>query len=148
MSTDTQYRDLLVKFVPRPIRSDRDYRRALADLEKLMIPHPGAAQSLLIEVFSTLIEQYESREYPTPQSSPSEMLAHLLEAKGVRNSELAKKTGIPATTLSNVLKGRRGISKANGVRLANYFGVSPIVFLVEPKHQCASRSRGRLAKRQ
>lgn len=129
MTTVAQYRQLLVEYAPQPIRSQKDYQKALAQLEKLMVPHPSAAQSLLIEVLSTLIEKYESREFPTPEASPSEMLAQLLKSKGVTSAEVAKKTGIPTATISNVLANRRGISKQNAVRLGGYFGLSPIVFL-------------------
>lgn len=129
MSTATEYRRLLLKYVPEPIRSEKDYRRALTQLEKLMVPHPDAAHSSLIEVFSTLIENYESREFPTPQVAPAELLAHLLESKNVKPADVAKGTGIPAATLSNVLAHRRGISKENAVKLGGYFGLSPVLFL-------------------
>ena len=132
MSTATEYRSLLAKFVPQPIRSVKDHKRALAQLEELMVPHPGAARSLLIEVLSTLIEKYEYRESPTPRVPSSAMLAHLLEVNSLKCAELAKKTGISSATLSNVLARRRGISKRNDLTLAMFFGVSPIVFL-EPE---------------
>ena len=56
----------------RPSRFARRKRmsRRLAQLEKLMVPRPNAARSLLIEVLATLIEKYESREYPTPEVAP------------------------------------------------------------------------------
>jgi HTH-type transcriptional regulator / antitoxin HigA len=133
MSTASEYRNLLSKFLPQPIRSEQDYKRALTQLERLMVPKPGAARSLLIEVFSTLIEKYECREYPTPCVPPSTMLAQLLEANNLKCADLAKQTGIPAATLSNVLANRRGISKKNANTLGKYFRVSPIVFLVEPE---------------
>jgi HTH-type transcriptional regulator/antitoxin HigA len=133
MSTATEYRSLLAKFVPQPIRSEQDYNRALAQLEKLMVPHPGAARSLLIEVLSTLIEKYECREYPIPALPPATMLAQLLEANHLKCAELAKQTGIPPATLSNVLANRRGISKKNAILLGKHFRVSPIVFLVDPE---------------
>lgn len=133
MSVATEYRDLLLEYVPQPIRSEQAYRRALSQLEKLMVPKPGVARGRLIEVLSTLIEDYESRTSPAPHVPPSQMLAHLVEARGVRCAEVAKKTGIPPATLSSVLAKRRGISKANASKLAKYFGVSPIVFLVEPE---------------
>ena len=129
MTVASEYRDLLLRYAPQPIRSDREYRRALAQLEKLMVPHPNAARSRLIEVLSALIENYESREIPTPQVSPAEMLAHLLDARGVKCADVAKKTGIAPATLSSVLAHRRGISKASARKLAGYFDVSPIVFL-------------------
>src|SRR5204862_3648208 len=127
--TVTGYRRLLTKYAPQPIRSHEAYERALAQLESLMVPRPNAARSLLIEMLATLIEKYESREYPTPEVPPADMLARLLKTKGVKPADVAKNTGIPTATLSNVLAHRRGISKQNAFKLGEYFGLSPIVFL-------------------
>lgn len=129
VSTATEYRQLLTEYAPQPIRSQKAYEQALAQLEKLMVPRPSAARSLLIEVLATLIEKFESCEYPTPEVAPAEMLAKLLKTKGVKAADVAKTTGIPTATLSNVLAHRRGISKQNAFKLGEYFGLSPIVFL-------------------
>ncbi len=129
MSTVTEYRDLLVEYLPRPIRSERDYRHALRQLEQLMVPRPGAARSQLIEVISTLVEQYESRTLPTPSISPGAMLAHLLEVRQMTRAELARQTGISPATISSALTGNRGISKSNAILLGRQFNVSPAVFL-------------------
>jgi HTH-type transcriptional regulator/antitoxin HigA len=140
MSTVTGYRQLLTKYAPQPIRSQKAYEQALAQLEMLMVPRPNAARSLLIEVLATLIEKYESREHPTPEVTPAQMLATLLRTKGVKPADVAKTTGIPTATLSNVLARRRGISKQNAFKLGEYFGVSPIVFLGgEPREKAAVR---------
>ena len=143
MSTASEYRNLLVKYPPQPIRSDRDYRRALAQLEKLMVPHAGAARSRLIEVLATLVENYESRDDSRPRVSPAQMLDHLLNARGVKCAAVAKATGIGPPTLSSVLAGRRGLSKASILKLAGYFRVSPAVFLdgassASKKRSCAA----------
>ena len=129
MSTATEYRDLLIEFAPHPIRSDADYRRAMAQLEQLMEPHPSAARSQLIEVLATLIERYEARDYPAPAHHPADTLKNLLKTRGVSAAGLAKATGIPPSTISNILAHRRGISKANAVALGAYFGVSASMFL-------------------
>ena len=140
MSTVPGYRQLLSKYAPQPIRSQESYEYALAQLEKLMVPRPNAARSLLIEVLATLIEKYESREYPTPEVAPADMLAKLLKTKGVKPADVARKTGIPTATLSNVLARRRGISKQNAIKLGEYFGLSPIVFLDrQPPKKAAAR---------
>jgi HTH-type transcriptional regulator / antitoxin HigA len=140
VSTATEYRRLLTKYAPQPIRSQQAYEQALSTLEKLMVPRPTAARSLLIEVLSTLIEKYESREYPTPEVAPAEMLAKLLATKGVKAADVAKTTGIPTATLSNVLANRRGISKQSAFKLGEYFGLSPIVFLGgQPEKKAAVR---------
>ena len=36
-ATLTQYQSLLVEFVPRPIRSEREYKKALRQIERLLI---------------------------------------------------------------------------------------------------------------
>lgn len=134
MSTTDEYRKLLAEYLPQPIRTQQEYKRALRQLEKLMVPNPGRAQSLLIEVFATLIEQYETREFPTPSVAPAEMLAQLIESRGETCAAIARSSGVSPATLSSALSGQRGISKSNAVRLARYFGLSPSVFLpaVEP----------------
>lgn len=129
MSSATEYRDLLIEFAPHPIRSDTDYRRALAQLEHLMEPRPSAARSQLIEVLATLVERYESRDFPTPGQNPAELLRNLLKTRGITPAELARATGIPPSTISNVLARRRGISKATALAFGAYFNSSPAVFL-------------------
>lgn len=141
MSTVVGYRQLLAKYAPQPIRSQQSYEQALAQLEELMVPRPNAARSLLIEVLATLIEKYESREYPTPEVAPAEMLEKLLSTKGVKAVDVAKATGIPTATLSNVLAGRRGISKQNAFKLGEYFGLSPIAFLGRPPQKKRAAAR-------
>ena len=138
VSTATEYRQLLTKYAPQPIRSQEAYEQALATLEDLMVPRPNAARSLLIEMLATLIEKYESREFPTPHAPPAEMLARLLATKGVKPADVAKTTGISTATISNVLARRRGISKQNAFKLGEYFGLSPLVFLDGPSRQKAA----------
>lgn len=130
MATLTAYRSLLLDYLPRPIRSRAAYGRALRQVEELMSrPHLGRAQSEMVELLSTLVEQYESAEHPTPDAEPVEILRHLIEARGVTRAALAREAGIPRSVLTNVLAGRRAISKANAARLAKYFGVSVSVFI-------------------
>jgi HTH-type transcriptional regulator/antitoxin HigA len=125
----TAYQTLLVEYQPRPIRTERDHQRALRQVEKLMRGRSDCETSQLIELLGTLIEQYESQDDPTPRNSPRDMLAHFLENRGLTRSELARKTGIPPSVITNVLVGRRQISKSTALRLAEFFGVSVSHFI-------------------
>lgn len=127
----TEYQSLLVNVTPRPIRSDREYRRALRQLDKLMKPRPNRAESQMIELLATLVEQYESTQHPTPECAPREMLAHYLENRGMTAAELSRQTGIPRSAIANILAGRRSISKQNAVKLADCFRV-PVGLFIEP----------------
>ena len=92
-------------------------------------PQLSHAESELLDVLVALVEQYGSIQYPTPSNPPDRMLAHLIESKGVSQAELAAATGIPRPTISAVLAGRRAISRENISKLAEFFGVSPKVFV-------------------
>ena len=130
ITTASAYDNLLLDVRPRPIRSRAAYHRALRHVERLMSkPHLAAAESEMVELLSLLIEQYEAVEHPTPECSPAEMLEHLLEARTITKARLARDTGIPRSVITNVLAGRRAISKAVAVKLAGYFGVSLSVFI-------------------
>jgi antitoxin component HigA of HigAB toxin-antitoxin module len=63
MGVLAEYRKLLLEYTPQPIYSDRAYRRALNQLERLMKPRPNRASSMLIEMLSVLVQDYESRHH-------------------------------------------------------------------------------------
>ena len=79
-------------------------------------------------MLADLVERYESNEYPLQPVADSEMLGHLMEAKGVGQTEVAKSTGIVNSTISEVLSGKRKLNRQQIGKLASYFHVSPGVF--------------------
>ncbi|KKL12259.1 hypothetical protein LCGC14_2537600, partial [marine sediment metagenome] len=114
MTTATAYQGLLQKYAPRLIRNERDHKRMLRDIGELMThPKLSAAENELLNLLIHLVTQHEEPIDPMPDVPPDRMLAHLIEAKGVSQSEVAKAIGIPRSTISDVLTGRRQISKAN-----------------------------------
>ena len=88
-----------------------------------------AAEGKLLDLLAKLVNDYEETIYPTPEVSPARMLAHLMEARGVSQAELAHQTGIARSTISELLKGKRRLSVANAFRIAEYFRVEPTLFL-------------------
>lgn len=89
------YADLLVRYVPRVIRDDREHRRALRKIDELMaVKRPSKGQQGILDLLVETVERYEEQTMPTPEVSSSELLAHLLEARDVRQAELARATSI------------------------------------------------------
>jgi antitoxin component HigA of HigAB toxin-antitoxin module len=121
----TTYEDLLQEILPRPITSERAYRRALGQIEHLLRkPKKTRAEDDMIELLATLVEQFEIRQgYTDPVLSPRDRLAGLLEARHMTQTELSQATDVPRTAINEVLGGKRAISKTNAVRLAKFFGV-------------------------
>ena len=64
---------------------------------------------------------------PTP---PGEILRHeFLEPLGLSQKELAKALGITRVRLSEIIRGRRGISPDSAFRLSRFFNTTPDFWL-------------------
>jgi HTH-type transcriptional regulator/antitoxin HigA len=124
------YADLLVRYAPRVIRDEREHRRALTKIDELMaIARPSKAQQGILDLLVETVERYEEQTLPTPELSPSELLAHLIDVREVTQAEHARATSICRSSVSDMLAGRRQISKTNAVKLADYFGVDAALFI-------------------
>jgi HTH-type transcriptional regulator / antitoxin HigA len=127
----TSYAELLRKTQPEIIRDDRSHKRALKLIAALMNrPKLTAAEGKLLDLLSRLVDDYEETIYPTPEVSPSDMLEHLMDARGASQAEVARGAGVPRSTVSEVLKGKRAVSVENAFRLGEFFHVDPTLFLV------------------
>ena len=124
------YAELLGQFEPRPIRSKAVLEKTFKLIDKLMSkPELSRAESEMLELLSMLVEQYESRDNPTPQVSAADMLEHLIESRGITNATLAFETSVPRSIVTDILAGRRRISLGNVRKFADYFRVAPSVFI-------------------
>lgn len=125
------YGKLLGKTLPRAIHSEEENERYLRVVEHLMSlgERMTAEQRELLDLLVILIEQFEAQRYAskTPASA-GEVIRELMEARGMKFAELAALIGSKGVA-SEVLSGKRGLSKTNIKRLAKFFGVSAEVFL-------------------
>ncbi|MDZ3837356.1 MAG: HigA family addiction module antitoxin [Rhodospirillales bacterium] len=55
---------------------------------------------------------------------PGEHLAEELQEIGISARELARELNVPATRITEILRGRRGVSGDTALRLGRYFQVS------------------------
>ncbi len=84
-----------------------------------------------------MLDQVADKHHPiaTDDLTDAEMLKHLLEAKDVTQVEVARATGIAESRISEVLSGKRRLTRRQIEKLAVYFHVMPAVFLAEGNHQ-------------
>ena len=125
-----QYRKLLDVTLPVAIRTEEEYQRLLGAAATLM-EKPKEEMSeeevRLLELLSVLIDEFENRAHPLPKGKPHKMLAYILEEKNMKPSDLW--TVLPRSRVSEILSGKRGISKAQAKRLAELLCVPVEVFL-------------------
>ena len=123
------YMKLVRRFPLRPVRSEEQRDRAASVLNALLDRHDlDEAEQDYLDVLGGLVERFESETYPVETVSDAEMLAHLIEARGVTQAEVARATGIAVSTVSEVLSGKRELNRSHIGKFAAYFRVSPSVF--------------------
>jgi HTH-type transcriptional regulator/antitoxin HigA len=137
MSTQTtpaidrkQYGRLLSRELPRPIRNDRELEKTIARLDELderdEILTPEERE--MAELYTALIEAYEDQHYPVPRATPEKFLEALMEQRGMVQSDIAHLVGGSGHT-SEILSGKRAISKSQAKKLAVLFKVSADSFI-------------------
>lgn len=60
---------------------------------------------------------------------PGEHLADELEALGISANALAKELGVPTNRLTQIIRGKRGISGDTALRLGQWFGTGPDIWM-------------------
>lgn len=125
-----RYRRLLSQTMPVIIETEKENARMLAIVEKLMKKGEdlSAEEEKLLKLLARLIEDFEQRYYQPPEAEPLEVLHHLMDARGIKPSQLWEVFGSKGIA-SEVLNGKRGISKTHARALANYFHVPADLFV-------------------
>lgn len=123
------YGKLLAEYQPQVINSEDEYERMLADAERLIgNKNRSQEETALLQILVRLIEEYESKNYPMGKSSPHIVLQHLMEARGIQDSELVEIFG-SKEVVSEIVDGKLAISKTQTQALGQFFHVSPELFI-------------------
>ncbi|GFE71781.1 type II toxin-antitoxin system HigA family antitoxin [Chroococcus sp. FPU101] len=123
------YGQLLVKFQPKVIENEKEYDNARHILLELMkqkdrIPEETA----LLKLIATLIKEFDAKQDKPEQATPHEVLLHLMEENQVKQIDLVGKIGSKGV-VSEIVHGKRSISKSQAKALGEFFHVSPAVFI-------------------
>ena len=123
------YLALIHRFPLRAIRNDRELDDAIALVKELLSrPKLDAGETDYLDVLGDLVEAYEESAHPIEPASDAAMLESLLADRGQTQLQVAAATGIANSTLSNVLHGKRHLTRDHIRRLATHFKVDPGVF--------------------
>ncbi len=125
-----KYRRLLSETLPLTIHTEAEHARLLKAVGEIMDKPDEeitAEEGRLLEMLGMLIEEYENRRYPFPPAAPHKMLNDLLAERGMKPSDLWEI--LPKSRVSEILSGKRSISKAQAKRLAEFFRMPADLFL-------------------
>lgn len=127
-----RYGRLLAKAAPCVIATKEGHERALATVESLMENgegHMTPEADALLDLLTNLIRDYEATVYPPrAKSKPHEMLAFLMEQRNLKPSDLWPVIG-SKSRVSEILAGKRSVSKEQAKKLAKFFHVRADLFI-------------------
>ncbi len=125
------YGSLCRKFLPRPIHDAVEYLNTaeVADAMALWQDEFTPDQSDYFEMLCSLLEAYDSENVEWPEVSGVDLLKHLMTEHEMKSVDLSHVLGASRNVGSMILSGKRGLSKANIRKVADYFKVSPELFL-------------------
>ena len=125
----SEYVHLLSTAHPTVPHTDEENERLLMLVEQLdQQAEVSPEQKELLELLLALIQEYERAHAPKRRARPDDILRELMRANDLKPKDMYSIFGSKGTT-SEVLHGKRGVSKSAAKKLAERFGVSTDLFL-------------------
>lgn len=133
------FSELCAHFPLAPVQTDIQMRQANLFIDRLVdyLAGPGNAPGSAAEaeevakylsVLSDLVGAYEAKRFSFEKSQPKDVLAYLLEANQLKQSDLEKEIG-SQSVVSEILSGKRSLTVSHIKRLSERFKVSPSLFI-------------------
>ena len=124
-----RYGGLLAKAAPTVIENERENRRLLKILKELMKKSDlTPEEKALAKLLGHLIQEFEQKFYKPQKPTPREALIELMAMNHLKQSDLLSVFGSSGIA-SEVINGKREISKAHAKALAKFFNTSTDLFL-------------------
>ena len=93
----------------KPIRTEKDYEKALERVEEIMDAEFGSEEFDELEILSTLIENYEAKHHKIDIPDPIEAIKFRMEQEGLKQKDLAELFG-NKVRVSEVLNKKRRLT--------------------------------------
>ena len=119
----------------KPIRTEQDYERVLAEIARLFDAEPNTLAGDKLEVLSILVEKYEDRHYAVPLPDPIEAIEYHMESRGLARRDLEPYIGTRAR-VSEILNRRRPLTLRMIQKLQAGLGI-PAEVLIQP-YECTT----------
>ena len=113
------------------IETKEEFERADTEVGRLLkkgYNNLSVEEKRLLALLSRLIEDYEDRTFPIPDSLPHRTLQFLMKQNDLRQADLVVIIGSRGR-VSEVVNGKRAISKTQAKALGEFFKVSPELFI-------------------
>ncbi len=118
------YMELVRVFPLASIKSDEHLAEAQRVMDRLLTRDKlDEGYETYLDALSDLMGTYEDEHHAIEPASDADMLRHLMEVQGVSQMQLSHDTGVPKSSISEVLAGKKTFSRQMIRKLAEYFHV-------------------------
>lgn len=118
------YLRLIQEFPLASIRSVDHFAAAQLVMDELLRRRKlDLGEETYLDALSDLVATFEDEYYPIPAATDADLLRHFIEAKRITQIQLSRETGIPKSTISEVLSGKKHFTRQIIHKLADYFDV-------------------------
>jgi HTH-type transcriptional regulator/antitoxin HigA len=122
------YLKLVTAFPLASIKCDEQLEEAQKVMDQLLaLGELNGGEEMYLDALSDLVAAYEDEHYVIEPASDADMLRHLMEAKGVTQAQLSRDTAVPKSTISEILAGKKHLSRQMIRKFADYFQVDASV---------------------
>lgn len=125
------YLDRIKKFPLISIRDDEHLAEARKVLNRLVMADLDTGSRDYLDALTILVEKYEDENVSIPDAPAPDVLRLLMTSNKLSQNKLAKKVGIPQSTISEILSGTKQMNVRHMVKLSALFGVAPAVFMAK-----------------
>jgi HTH-type transcriptional regulator/antitoxin HigA len=126
--TDT-YLALIREMPLRSITTARQLAAAQTMINRLLARKLDAGEEDYLGALTDLVEKYESDSCDFGSATCAQLLAFLIEDRGLTRQKLSDGAGISKSTISELLNGRRAATVELAKKLGIFFGIAPSVFI-------------------
>jgi HTH-type transcriptional regulator/antitoxin HigA len=125
------YLELIQEFPLASMKSERHLNEAQEVLDSLLAKGKlDEGEETYMDALSDLVATYEDDHHAIEPASDADMLRHLMEAKQVSQVQLSRDTGIPKSSISEILSGKKRFSRQMIRKFADCFKVDVSVLTV------------------
>jgi HTH-type transcriptional regulator / antitoxin HigA len=130
----------MAKKVIRPIRNEKDYDAALAQIERYFEkpPRRGTADADRFDLLALVIEDYERKNWPIEPPNPVDAIRYRMEMGGFSQADLGRLLG-SRQRASDVLARKRRLTMQMAWRLHREWDI-PAEALIRPSTHGRRRS--------
>jgi HTH-type transcriptional regulator/antitoxin HigA len=125
------YLRLVKRFPLTSIRNDSELTAAQGVIDALLRENLDDGGEAYLNALSDLVIVYEQEHHAVRPLPPDELLAQMLEERGMSQAELSRATGLAKATVSDLATGKRPFTVKQMHVIANIFGLPGKVFLLK-----------------